>query len=108
MTLVLKFAFTASTVALIASVTLVASIPVNAQAPSNYYKNYYNPTSILGSVKTHLIKAMKNMKSGNLSDATTQINIATQGVNLAQGKINASEICNNISNEGFCAEPPSQ
>ena len=48
------------------------------------------------------------MKSGNLPDAMTQINIATQGVNLAQGKINASEICNNISNEGFCVEPPSR
>jgi hypothetical protein len=107
MTLLLKFALIVSTVALIASVTLVAAIPVNAQAPSAYYKNYYDPSSILGSVKMHLIEAMKDMNSGNSSDALTQINIATEGVILAQTKVNASEICNNISNEGFCAAAPS-
>jgi hypothetical protein len=84
-------------------VSTILAVPVAAQGSSSSG----NPTSSLESAKTHLIEAMKDIKTGNSQAALTQINMTDQGIILAQAKLNASEICDNVRNEGFCAAPPS-
>jgi hypothetical protein len=59
-------------------------------------------TSFLQSAKTHLIEAMKNIKMGNSQTALTEINMAHQGITSAGLRLNASVICENVNNEGFC------
>jgi putative Ca2+/H+ antiporter (TMEM165/GDT1 family) len=84
-------------------VSTILAVPVTAQGSSSSE----NPTSSLDSAKTHLIEAMKDIKTGNSQAASTQINMTDQGIILAQARLNATEICNNVKNEGFCAAPPS-
>lgn len=103
MILASKFALIVTTLALMTSGALV--IPVTAQGPSSSSEGS-DPTSLLQSAKMHLIEAMKDIKSGNSPDALTQINMTNQGITLAEGKLNASLICNNVNNEGFCEAPP--
>ena len=53
----------------------------------------------------HLTEAMKDIKMANSEAALTQINMANQAITLAGLKLNATIICNNIRNEGYCVAP---
>jgi hypothetical protein len=92
--------------ALLISGILIAqsAVPVSAQASSSNTGN--DPASLLQSAKMHLIQAMKEIKTGNSQGALTEINMTNQGINSAEARLNASVICNNVNNEGFCEEPP--
>jgi hypothetical protein len=103
MTIGLKFATLVMAVtSLIVSGILVA--PATAQVSSS------NPsggevTSFLQSAKTHLTEATKNIKMDDSQAALTQINMTRQAITLAGLKLNATLICGNIRNEGYCVAP---
>lgn len=107
MTIGLKFATLVIAVTLlIVSGILVAaaSIPATAQGSSS------NPgggdvTSFLQSANMHLTEATKNIKMGNSQEALMQINMTRQAITLAGLKLNATIICDNIRNEGYCVAP---
>ncbi|MFY9798265.1 MAG: hypothetical protein WCC17_05675 [Candidatus Nitrosopolaris sp.] len=106
----LKFAcvVTALTALVISGIlTAQSTVPVTAQGSSSNSGGSGDWTSLLQSAKMHLIEAMKEIKMGNSQAALTQINMTNQGINSAEAKMNASVICNNVNNEGFCEAPPS-
>ncbi len=108
MTMGLKFAIVVMGVtALVISGMLAASatVPVIAQGSSSTGGGG-DPTSFLQSAKTHLIEAMKDIKMGNSQAALTEINMTHQGITSAELRLNASVVCNNVNNEGFCEAPP--
>jgi hypothetical protein len=102
----LKFAIvvTIAVTALIVLGMLVASVPVpvTAQSPSG---SGNNPISFLESAKMHSITAMKDLKMGNSQAALTEINMTHQDIISAERQLNASVICNNVNNEGYCVAP---
>ena len=51
------------------------------------------------------MEATKDIKMGNLPAALTQINTTLQALTLAGLKLNATIICNNMNNEGYCEAP---
>ena len=67
-----------------------------------------DPTSSLQSAKMHLIEATKDINMTNLQAALKQINMANQAITLAGLKLNATIICNNMRNEGYCVAPSLQ
>jgi hypothetical protein len=109
MTIGLKFAIvvTVTVTALIVLGMLVDAVPVpvpvpvpvTAQSPSG---SGNDPISFLESAKMHLITAMKDLKMGNSQAAWTEINMTHQGIISAERQLNASVICNNVNNEGYC------
>lgn len=109
MTLGLKFAiFVMGMAALVVWGMLGAPASVStvaAQGPSNTGGG--DATSFLQAAKTHLTQAMKDIKVGNSQAALTEINMTHQGITSAMMRLNASVICNNVNNEGFCEAPPS-
>src|SRR5215831_3944383 len=97
MTIGLNFAcvVTAFTALVISGIlTAQSTVPVTAQGSSSNPGSSADPTSLLQSAKMHLMQALK------------EINMTNQGINSAQARLNASVICNNVNNEGFCEEPP--
>ena len=110
MTLGLKFAiFVTGVAALVISGMLGAPATVSTVAAQGSSSNTVggDATSFLQSAKTHLIQAMKDIKVGNSQAALTEINMTHQGITSAMLRLNASVICNNVNNEGFCEAPPS-
>lgn len=106
MTIVLKFAIVVTAVtALIVSSILVAATNIPGSAQGSSSRSGGDPTSFLQSAKMHLIEATKDIKMGNLQAALTQINMTRQAITLAGLKLNATLICNNIRNEGYCVAP---
>jgi hypothetical protein len=59
----------------------------------------------LESAKMHLIEATKDLKMGNSQAALAQLNMTHQGIISAERQLNASVICNNVNNEGYCVAP---
>ncbi|MFY9799042.1 MAG: hypothetical protein WB988_12370 [Candidatus Nitrosopolaris sp.] len=106
MTIGLKFAtiITALT-PLIVSGILVAAASISATVQGSSSSSSGDPTSFLQSAKMHLTEAMKDIKMANSEAALTQINMANQAITLAGLKLNATIICNNIRNEGYCVAP---
>lgn len=82
------------------------TVPVAAQGSSSNAGSGSDPASFLQSAKMHLIQALKELKTGNSQAALTEINMTNQGINSAEARLNASVVCNNVNNEGFCEEPP--
>ena len=110
MTIGLNFAciVTAFTALVISGIlTAQSTVPVTAQGSSSNPGSGSDPASLLQSAKMHLIQALKAIKTGNSQAALTEINMTNQGINSAEARLNASVICNNVNNEGFCEEPPS-
>lgn len=102
----MKFAIVVTALtALIVSGILVASvsIPITAQGPSSNLHG--DVTSSLQSAKMHSTEAMKNIKTDNSQAALMQLNMTGQAITLAGLKMNATIICNNIRNEGYCVAP---
>jgi hypothetical protein len=91
---------------LIVSGILVAavSIPTTAQGSSSNL-NGGDVTSFLQSAKMHLTEATKNIKIDNSQAALMQINMTRKAITLAGLTLNATIICNNIRNEGYCVAP---
>lgn len=81
--------------------TAQSTVPVNAQGSSSN-----DTASLLRSAVMHAIQAYKHTKTGNSQGALTEINMTIQGINSAAARLNASVICNNVNNEGFCEAPP--
>jgi hypothetical protein len=109
MTIGLNFVCVVTTfTALVISGILTAqcTVPVNAQGSSTNPGSSSDPTSLLQSAKMHLIQALRELKTGNSQAALTEINMTNQVINSAEARLNASVICNNVNNEGFCEEPP--
>jgi hypothetical protein len=107
MTMGLNFATLVMAVTcLIVSGILVAavSIPTTAQKSSGSL-NGDDITSSLQSAKIHLAEATKNIKMDNSQAALMQINMTRQAITLAGLKLNATIICNNMRNEGYCVAP---
>ncbi|HXP48567.1 MAG TPA: hypothetical protein VN922_01370 [Bacteroidia bacterium] len=86
--------------------TAQITVPVTAQGSSSNPASGSDTASLLQSAKMHLIQALKELKTGNSQAALTEINMTNQGINSAEARLNASVICNNVNNEGFCEEPP--
>ncbi|HXX96526.1 MAG TPA: hypothetical protein VEL11_05340 [Candidatus Bathyarchaeia archaeon] len=108
MTIRLNFAcvVTAFTALVISGIlTAQSTVPVTAQGSSSNPGSGSDPTSLLQSAKMHLIQALKAIKTGNSQSALTEINMTNQGINSAEARLNASVICNNVNNEGFCEAP---
>ncbi|MGB6530630.1 MAG: hypothetical protein WA323_09670 [Candidatus Nitrosopolaris sp.] len=105
MTIGSKFA-TLVMASLIVSGILVAavSIPTTAQKSSGSLSGG-DITSSLQSAKMHLTEATKNIKMDNSQAALMQINMTRQAITLAGLKLNATIICNNMRNEGYCVAP---
>jgi ATP-dependent helicase/DNAse subunit B len=105
MTMGLNFA-TLVMASLIVSIILVAavSIPTTAQKSSGSLSGD-DITSSLQSAKIHLTEATKNIKMDNSQAALMQINMTRQAITLAGLKSNATIICNNMRNEGYCVAP---
>jgi hypothetical protein len=101
-----KFATLVMATSLIVSGIPVAavSIPTNAQKLSDTL-NGGDVTSSLQSAKMHLTEATKNIKMDNSQAALMQINMTRQAITLAGLKLNATVMCNNIRNEGYCVSP---
>jgi hypothetical protein len=97
-------AFTA--LVILGILTAQSTVHVTAQSSSSNTGSGSDPASLLQSAKMHLIQAMKEIKTGNSQGALTEINMTYQGINSAEARWNASVICNNVNNEGFCEEPP--
>ena len=107
MTIGLKFATLVMVVtSLIVSGILAAtdSIPTTAQGSSSNLSGG-DVTSSLQSAKMHLTEATKNIKMDNSQAALMQINMTRQAITSAGLKMNATIICNNIRNEGYCVAP---
>ncbi|MGC2573042.1 MAG: hypothetical protein WA364_16140 [Candidatus Nitrosopolaris sp.] len=107
MTIGSKFATLVMAVtSLIVSGVLVAavSIPTTAQKSSDSLISG-DVTSSLQSAKMHLREATKNIKTGNSQAALMQLNMTGQAITLAGLKMNATIICDNIRNEGYCVAP---
>jgi hypothetical protein len=107
MTIGSKFATLVMAVtSLIVSGVLVAavSIPATAQKSSDSLISG-DVTSSLQSAKMHLREATKNIKTGNSQAALMQLNMTGQAITLAGLKMNATIICDNIRNEGYCVAP---
>jgi hypothetical protein len=104
MTIELKFAIvvTGAMTALLILTMSIAAVPVTAQGSSG---TGGDPTSFLESAKMHLIEATKDLKMGNSQAALTQLNMTHQGIISAERQLNASVICNNVNNEGYCVAP---
>jgi len=83
-----------------------STVSVTAQGSSSNPGSSSDATSLLQSAKMHLTQALKEIKTGNSQAALNEINMTNQGINAAQARLNASVICNNVNNEGFCEEPP--
>jgi hypothetical protein len=60
---------------------------------------------VLQSAKMHLTEATKNIKMDNSQVALMQINMTRQAITLAGLTLNATIICNNVRNEGYCVAP---
>jgi hypothetical protein len=75
-------------------------IPTTAQGSSSSLSGG-DATSSLQSAKMHLTEATKNIKMGNSQAALMQINMTRQ----AGLKFNATILCNNMRNEGYCVAP---
>ena len=102
----MKFAILVTAVtSLFVSGILVASVSTHttAQGPSSNFRG--DITSSLQSAKMHLTEAMKNIKMDNSQAAFMQLNMTGQAITLAGLKMNATIICNNIRNEGYCVTP---
>ena len=100
----LKFATLVMAVTpLIVSGILGTTIPATAQGQSS--SSGSDPISFLQSAEIHLVEATKEIKMGNSQATLTQINMATQAITLAGLKLNATIICHNIRNEGYCVAP---
>jgi chemotaxis response regulator CheB len=82
----------------------IAALPVPVIAQSSL-GNGGDPTSFLESAKMHLIEATNDLKMGNSQAALTQLNMTHQGIISAERQLNASVICNNVNNEGYCVAP---
>jgi hypothetical protein len=110
MTIGLKFAIvrTVAVTGLIVLGLLVAAVPVpvpvTAQSPSG---SGNDPVSFLESAKMHSINAIKDLKLGNSQTALSEMNMTHQGIISAERQLNASVICNNVNNEGYCGYLPS-
>ncbi|HXX98695.1 MAG TPA: hypothetical protein VEL11_16465 [Candidatus Bathyarchaeia archaeon] len=107
MTIGSKFAILVMAVtSLIVSGILVAavSIPTIAQKSPGSLSGG-DVTSFLQSAKMHLTEATKIIKMDNSKAALMQINMTRQAITLAGLKLNATIICNNIRNEGYCVAP---
>ena len=106
MTIGVKFAIVVTgvtTALLILSMSVAAvPVPVTAQGSSG---SGGDPISFLESAKMHLIEATKDLKMGNSQAALVQINMTHQGIISAERQLNASVICNNVNNEGYCVAP---
>ncbi|HET7147018.1 MAG TPA: hypothetical protein VFI73_00835 [Candidatus Nitrosopolaris sp.] len=77
-------------------------VPVTAQSSSSASGD---PTSFLESAKMHLSEATKDLKMGNWQTALAQMNMTRQSIISAEQLVNASVICNNVNNEGYCVAP---
>lgn len=86
--------------------TAQSTVPVTAQGSSSNPGSGFDAASFFQSAKMHLIQALKELKNGNSQAALTEINMTNQAINSAEARWNASVICNNVNNEGFCEEPP--
>jgi hypothetical protein len=64
-------------------------------------------SSALEKAKLHLTEALKDMQMGNSQAATMQINMTRQAILAAEQISNATMICANVDNQGFCATRPS-
>jgi len=95
---------TGAMTALLVSGMSVAALPVPVIAQGSL-GNGGDPTSFLESAKMHLMEATKDLKMGNSQAALTQINMTHQGIISAERQLNASVICNNVNNEGYCVAP---
>src|SRR5215831_1744716 len=82
--------------------TAQSTVPVTAQGSSSNPGSSPDATSHFQSAKMHLIQAFKAIKTGNSQAALNELNMTYQGINSAQAIYNASIICDNINNEGFC------
>jgi hypothetical protein len=85
-------------------VAAVVSIPVTAQKSSDSLIGD-DVTSSLQSAIMHLTEATKNIKMDNSQAALMQLNMTGQAITLAGLKMNATIICDNIRNEGYCVAP---
>jgi hypothetical protein len=63
-------------------------------------------SSALEKAKLHLTEALKDMQMGNSQAATTQINMTRQAIFAAEQISNATMVCTNVDNQGFCATSP--
>jgi hypothetical protein len=105
--MVLKFAIVVTVVAaLVISGMLAAPVTVRTVTAQGLSTGGGDVTSFLQSAKTHLIEAMRDIKMGNSQAALTEINMTHQGITSAGLRLNASIICDNVNNEGFCEAPP--
>jgi Tfp pilus assembly protein PilX len=57
----------------------------------------------LEKAKLHLTEALKDMKMGNSQEASMQINMTREGIIAAEQIANATMICANTENQGYCA-----
>jgi hypothetical protein len=109
MTVGLKFVIVVTAVTtLIVSGILVAAATIPATAQGSSSSSGSDATSLLKSAKTHLIEATKNIKLGDSQAALMQTNMTRQAITLAGLKLNATILCNNIHNEGYCVAPSLQ
>jgi hypothetical protein len=105
--MVLKFAIVVTGVAaLVISGILAAQVSVRTVTAQGLSSGGGDVTSFLQLAKTHLIKAAKDIKMGNTQAALTEINMTHQEITSAGLRLNASVICDNVNNEGFCEAPP--
>lgn len=107
MTIGLKFGIVvavAMTALIVLGILVAVVVPVTAQSPSG---NGKETIYFLESAKMHSITALKDLKMGNPQAASTEVNMTHQGIISAERELNASVICDNLNNEGYCGYSPS-
>jgi hypothetical protein len=63
-------------------------------------------SATLGDAKAHLDQAINDSKTGNSQGVVNELNMTRHDL-VAAGQIwNSSMVCNNIDNQGFCAQEP--
>jgi hypothetical protein len=80
-----------------------------AQAPSGSSSDqlsFLDPSPHLEAAKMHLSEAVKDLQNGSSQVALTQLNMTRQEIVAAEQQLNATVICSNSKNEGFCSTAP--
>lgn len=86
-------------------ISVVPAAVLHAYAQGSMTNNtaFLDPSARLKFVETGLTQIMKDIQSGSSQAALAHLNMTKQELITAELQLNASTICDNTRNEGFCS-----